>query len=173
MVSEHKLYKMREKAKGDKDQTRLGMDGKLKPTHNQMVTITTTVNFNMMVSCPFCLHDDKLKAFLVSTKKGISQKKANCPECHNGMMMKSLTADWTPEEYAEWVFEYRRSGFWQKCKFSTWKDRLYKRGWSKRFWDKYRELKGSDESEDYFDHLDSQQEEARRQWEEDRAAGLI
>ena len=165
MVSEKKLYRMREKSHADKQQTRLGADGKLKPAKVQQVTEFTSANYMMMVSCPFCLHDDKLQAFLVSTKKGISQSKAACPECKNGMMMISLTADWTPEQYAEWVFEYRKSGFWQKCKFSIWKDRLYKRGWSKQFWEKYKALKGSDESEDYWDYLDSQQADAKAKWE--------
>ncbi len=169
MVSEKKLYMMHEKAKDDVNQTRIGTDGKIKPSKAQMTVEFTTVDFAMMVSCPFCLHDDKLQAFLVSTKKGISQSRANCPECHNGMMMKSLTADWTPEQYASWVFAYRVDGYWKKCKFSIWKERLYKRGWSKRFWEKYKSLKGTDESEDYFDHVDVQQEEDRERWVKEQA----
>lgn len=168
MVSEKKLYKMRQKSQDDKKQARLGTDGKMKPSKEQMITITTSFDYMMMVSCPFCLHDDKLQAFLVSTKKGISQKKAACPECNNGMMMKSLTSDWTPEQYAEWVFDYRKSGFFQKCPFQKWKKRLYEKGMAKRFWEKYNALKDEDESEDYFDHLDREQEEMKRQWEQDQ-----
>jgi hypothetical protein len=129
------------------------------------VTQMTSVDYNMRVRCPFCLHDDRLQAFLVSTKKGISQARAECPECHNGMMMKSLTSEWTPEQYAEWAYPYAGSGFWQKVPFETWKKRLHEIGWSHRFWERYKALKGSDESEDYFDYLDRQQEETRQQWE--------
>lgn len=166
MPSEKKLYRMREKAHDDKHQLRLGTDGKLKPLKAMQVTQFTSVNYNMRVMCPFCLHDDKLQAFLVSTKKGISQSKAACPECKNGMMMKSLTTEWTPEQYAEWVYDYRKSGFWQKVPFSKWKERLYKMGWSHRFWTKYKQLKGEDKSEDYFDHLDQAQKDAEEQWRE-------
>lgn len=168
MPSEKKLYRMREKAQDDKHQLRLGTDGKLKPSKAQMVTVTVSVDYNMRVMCPFCLYDDKLRAFLVSTKKGISQARAQCPECHNGMMMKSLTTEWTPEEYAEWVYPYAGSGFWQKCKFSIWKERLYKMGWSHRFWTRYKELKGTDESESYWDYLDQQQDEVKEQWEREQ-----
>lgn len=168
MVSEKKLYHMREKAKDDKHQLRIGIDGKLKPSKMQMVTVVVSANYNQMVMCPFCLHAAKLQAFLVSTKKGISQSKAACPECKNGMMMKSLTTEWSPEEYADWVYNYRSMGFWQKVPFNLWKERLHKIGWSHRFWTRYKELKGSDESEDYWDYLDSQQQEAKEQWEREQ-----
>jgi len=109
--------------------------------------------------CPFCLYIGKLKEFLISTKKGISQKKAKCPECKNGMMMRTLVASWTPEEYAEFAYPYSASGFWQKVPFDLWKKRLHKLRWSYQFWKRYKELKGSGEDEGYEATMERQQEE--------------
>jgi hypothetical protein len=111
----------------------------------------TTVNCNVMLACPFCLHQDKLSAFFVSTTTGISQSKACCPECHNGMLMKSLYNDWGAKEYADWVFDYRKSGFWKKCPFDKWKKRLHDIGWSIEFWARYKQLKGDDDADTIFD----------------------
>lgn len=121
-----------------------------KPSQKPSIT-KQVVNPTEQVMCPFCLYQDKLQSFFISTKKGISQAKAQCPECHNGMLMRTLLADMTPEQYAEWVWNYRSRGFWQKCKFSDWKVRLKNIGWAKRFWDKYKEIKGGFEVDKIID----------------------
>jgi hypothetical protein len=81
------------------------------------------------------------------------------------MMMKSLTAEWTPEQYADWVFPYGHSGFWQKCKFETWKKRLSQIGWAQRFWQRYKELKGEDGTESYTDYIERKSQEDAQQYE--------
>lgn len=168
MVSEHKKYVMQVQSKADRKQSRLGTDGKLKMSTAQMVTQQREIDFTQQVMCPFCLHADKLQAFLLSTSKGISQSRAQCPECKNGMMIKSLTVEWAPEQYADWVYDYTGSGYWQKCKFATWKERLFKIGWAKRFWDRYKALKGTgEESEGYIDYINRQGEEYAKQWQEE------
>jgi len=136
--------------KEDKQQVRFGKQAEViqpKPTET---TQFTSVNFNELVMCPFCLFQGKLSQFLISTKKGISQGKAQCPECHNGMLMKSLWSDMNAKEYAKWVYGYSKSGFWKKCPFNTWKARLKKVGWSYDFWNTYKGLKGTDYAESVF-----------------------
>lgn len=149
MVSEHKRYVRQEKARDDKMQTIFSPWGEVEPRHKPKVEAIFTGDMNMMVACPFCLNSGRLQIFLVSTKKGISQSNAECPECHNGMKMKSLTADWTPEQYADWVYAYRLSGFWQKCPFATWKKRLKNSGIAGQFWERYKALKGDTDTPAY------------------------
>lgn len=107
------------------------------------------VPWDERVMCPFCLHIGKVKDFRVPKKKGYSTRKAECPECGVGMLMKTLLADMTPEEFAEWVYGYRLSGFWQKCSFKKFTKRMYDMGWSYRFWARYKELRGVVEEEYY------------------------
>ena len=126
---------------------------------------TKTVSYAIanIVSCPFCLHTGKISEFLISTKKGYHKGLGLCPECKNKMQLRSLTAEWTPEQYAEWCFRYSMDGFWQKVPFKKWSDRLHKISWSYRFWAKYKQLKGEgaeDRTESYQDYvLRKQQEE--------------
>lgn len=154
MVTEHKKYLMRERAKADKKQSVFGTKFAVQLKTAQIKTQQKDIDFTQQVMCPFCLYQAKLQRFLVSTSKGISYGKAQCPDCGNGMMMKSLTAEWTPEQYADWVFPYSTAGFWRKCKFETWKKRLAQIGWAQRFWDRYKALKGSDETESYGEYMD-------------------
>lgn len=95
-------------------------------------------------TCPFCLSYVRLRLFLISNKKGYDRGLGKCPECGQKMKLKTLVMMETcePEEYAKFVFEYRRSGFWQKIKFASWKDRLKIMKWTKRFWDEYKRLRG-------------------------------
>lgn len=110
--------------------------------------------------CPFCLSFGKLSAFEYKTPKGNVSKGVKCPDCKNKMLRKSITNTMSAEQYAEWVFDYRKSGFWQKCNFAVWNERLYKLGLSHRFWEKYRLLKGEHKADEtYYDHLDKEQEE--------------
>jgi transcription elongation factor Elf1 len=161
MSSERKRYLRQEIASDDKKQLKFGTWGEVEPTHKESAKITFTGDVKMLVSCPFCLYNDKLQNFLISTKKGISQSNAECPDCHKGMRMKSLTADWNAEQYADWVYAYRLSGFWSKCPFGTWKKRLNQMGWAKSFWDRYKQLKGVDNPEG----TTQEQEEAWKAYE--------
>ena len=111
-------------------------------------------------SCPFCLYQGKINKFLISTKKGFHKGLGQCPECKNKMRFRTLTADWTPEDFAEWCYGYSADGYWQKVPFSKFSDRLYKIGWSKRFWERYKQLKGEGGQESYEDML------IREQWEQ-------
>jgi len=151
MSRELKKYKREQHAYADKQQTRLGFADHLEPSEMQKAKTETGIDYTQQVMCPFCLHQDKLQAFLVSTKKGISQSKANCPECHNGMMLRNLTADWTPEQYAEFCYGYARTGFWDKVPFTKWKERLSDIGWAIPFWNKYKSLKADNQDMESYD----------------------
>ncbi len=149
-MSEHRKYIRQSKSFDDRQQIKFDKDGKwIKPAEVEIVQFTA-VNCNELVACPFCLYKAKLSAFFISTKTGISQANAKCPECHNGMRMKSLWNDMGASQYAEWVFNYRLSGFWQKCPFAVWKKRLKEIGWSTAFWARYRELKGVEAADSMF-----------------------
>jgi len=113
---------------------------------------------NKLVFCPLCLVGNIVQKFLVSGKKGISQSKALCPACGVGMMLRNVIRDWTAESYADWVFGYSKSGFWQKIKFADWSKNLKEKGWTRAFWDRYKMLKG-ESSED-------SDRDAGEQWEE-------
>lgn len=146
----------------DKAQVKFNNDGVAQRPVAPEVKKFTSVNCNVLVMCPFCLHQAKLSAFFISTKKGISEGKAECPECHNGMLMKSLFEDMSPTQYADWVFKYKAFGFWKKCPFETWKKRLASIGWAKEFWDRYKDLKTDATIENYT----TSAEEAERIYEE-------
>jgi len=123
-------------------QTKLTPDKKkpIKPRDDEITLQMLQSRVKYM--CPFCLHTDYLKAFMIPKKKGWSVRMAQCPECGNKMRMKTLLAEWTPEQFAEWVYNYRLSGFWGKCPFEKFNKRLKDIGWSERFWRRYKELKG-------------------------------
>ena len=128
-----------------------------------------SVDVTQTVFCPFCLQSDKLQVFLISTKKGISKSRGQCPKCQSGMMLHTLLRQWTAESFADFVFNYARQGYWQKIKFEDWKVRLNALGWGPGFWDRYRALKAEnpregEESESYIDRMNRQGEEAAREW---------
>lgn len=131
-------------------QKHFNMDGSMRQVKPAQVETFTGINGNVDVMCPFCLWQGKLSRFLVSTKNGVSQGTAKCPECNNGMRMKSLWADMNATQYADWVYGYSRSGFWKKCPFDTWRKRLVAIGWAIEFWARYKELKGSDDTQSIF-----------------------
>lgn len=146
MSREHRKYVRGLKVKKDAQQACFGPDGAVHQ-RPQVISRQAQVDFSRIVLCPFCLCEAKLQAFLVSTKEGISQSKAQCPECETGMLMRSVNRTWTPEAFAEWIFNYK--GFWHKCKFELWRRRLQAKGWTQQFWDRYRALKGEGVEEEY------------------------
>lgn len=110
--------------------------------------------------CPFCLYYGMMKDFQFLTAKHKTSKKARCPDCKNEFLMRSLTSPMSAEQYAEWVFMYSADGYWKKCKWDIWKDRLYKLGMAQKFWDKYRLLKGAIAGQEtYAEHIMREQED--------------
>ncbi len=137
MVSFEKRHKLFQ----DKTQARFTKEGEVKQPEEKKKAQFTELHFNETVACPFCLYTAKLSHFLISGSKGFQQGMASCPDCKHGMRMSSLYNDWTPEQYAKWVYDYVSSGFWSKCPFEKWKSRLQQLGWARRFWDEYKRLK--------------------------------
>lgn len=170
MSREHRKYVREDSVKMDVGQTCFRPDGSLRPLPTVHVE-SSSIDVEKMVMCPFCLATNKIQRFLVSTKTGISSSKAECPECKNGMLMRTLLREWTPEAFAEWVYEYRRSGYWQKVQFEAWKKRLEQLGWSRPFWDHYGQIKEENKGEDesYSDYMNRQGEEMAQQWNDQEA----
>jgi transcription elongation factor Elf1 len=130
----------------------------------QTVQVNVTAIYTGQYMCPFCLHTGKIEQYLISTKKGYHRGLGHCPECNNQMQLKTLTANMTPEEFAEFMFSYSCQGGWQKVKFKIWSQRLAQIGWSTRFWARYHQLKGEgDGTEKYQDYLQRTQEEWARE----------
>lgn len=166
MSREQRKYRREELAKADSGQLTFSSDGAIQERKRILVS-SSSIDVNKFVFCPFCLKYNKLQRFLVSGKKGISRSRAQCPECGVGMLLATLLREWDPVTYAEWVFGYRKSGFWQKIKFALWKEELAKMGWDKAFWDHYKTLKGAespDDAESYGDYMNRQGEEAAAEW---------
>lgn len=123
--------------------------------------VTTVMEYKITIYyCPFCLYYGQHRDFETLTKKGKPSKKIECPECKVMMLDRTLTEKMNAEQYAEWCFDYSSSGFWRKINFDVWKGRLYKLGMSKKFWDKYKLLKGARKrTESYEEHMEEEQAE--------------
>lgn len=154
MVSDNARYKRDQTSKADTNQIKFDKSGWVKKPEPVSQTVFTATNANELVMCPFCLYQAKLSLFFVTIQSGISQGKALCPECKTSMLMKSLWNEWGAKEYAEWVFNYRSSGFWKKCNFQVWSKRLKEIGWSYDFWARYKELKAQFSTDEIFDDAD-------------------
>jgi transcription elongation factor Elf1 len=161
-------WNRQQSAREDKQQRKLDFTQPNLVEYKKPITVSVVEMYTGEYSCPFCLHSDKIGNFLISTKKGYHKGLGKCPECGNQMQIKSLTSDWTPEQYAEFMYEYSGQGGWQKVKFQVWSYRLNKIGWSQRFWNRYRELKGEAKTESYTDYIQRKQfEQAQEQgWTE-------
>ena len=114
-------------------------------------------------ACPFCLSQHKFHEYLISTKKGIHQGLAECPECKNKCRFTTLTKPFTPEEYADHLYAQVRTGIWQKIPFDKWKRRLYNIGWASRFWTRYKELKAQEIDETPIDK--EQEKQIEMDWD--------
>jgi len=145
-------YKIKMEMLSDNCQTQFTEIG-IKQNDSPLARITT-VNYAQKVFCPFCLHKDSLRNFVVNKRLG------NCPECENNMLITTLLRmlKWTPKEYAIFVYEYPFALFWSKCsnvyeypfalfwskcsnKFELWKNRLHNLNMSYEFWEIYKYLK--------------------------------
>ena len=168
MVMSHRKYVREQKAKSDEQQATLNPKNPSFIQHKKQIEVNIAETFSATYRCPFCLGLNKINAYLISTKKGYNKGLGHCPECNNKMQLKTLTAEMTPEQFAEFAFGYSSSGYWQKVPFSKFNSRLKLIGWLERFWNEYRKLKGdSDKTENYQDYI------SRVQEEEARAQGLI
>jgi transcription elongation factor Elf1 len=163
MGMSHRKYKREEKAKEDKYQTMLNPKSPSFIKEKQQQKVEVTVKYTGEYRCPFCLHLDKINAYLISTKKGYHHGLGKCPECGNQMQLKSLTAQWTPEQFADFMYEYSRQGGWQKVPFMKFNERLKLIGWAERFWSRYKQLKGDSTDEKYTDYIQRVQEEQARE----------
>jgi len=159
-----KKWKREDAAKQDKEQATLNpySPSFIKTKQEQQVSVTGILTGKY--SCVFCLYSGRIEEFLISRKKGYDKRLVHCPECGQNMELRSLTAKWTPEEYADFLYRYSCQGGWQKVRFKIWSERLKEIGWSERFWLRYKELKGdSDQTESYEKHIMRQQEEEARE----------
>lgn len=129
-------YQDREKMIWDKKQTKLSIDG---CELNTFVFARDRIilKFDDIVTCPFCLEFDYLYNF---HKEGGLY---TCPICTNRMMSTSLIVKMDIEKFAQWVFDYRKNGFFKKVfpDFNSWCSKLHKFGLSYDFWEKYNSLK--------------------------------
>jgi hypothetical protein len=155
-------YNREYKASRDKQQTKLDPLSTTGVKIIQQTKVDTVLTHAGIYRCAFCLHPDPINAFLISRKKGYDKRLVQCPECKNIMQIETLTKKMTPEEYAQFLFEYSSQGGWQKVRFKVWKERMYAIGWAQPFWEKYRALKGEGKAETYEEHLMRQQEEEAR-----------
>ena len=112
--------------------------------------------------CPWCLREYPASQYLTRLKSGKVAKKGECPSCSHRMMIDTLRLvyRYSPEEFAEWVYERGHYGFWHEIKFQDWKHRLNEIGIAQPFWDRYRELKAKNslagnEGADYADYMAS------------------
>lgn len=153
-------WKREVKADDDKFQTKLDSSSPSLLEVKEQPKITIIDKYVDEYLCPFCLHKDRISAYLISTKKGYHKGLGLCPECGNKMQLKTLTANMNAEQYAEFVYRYSVQGFWQKVNFETFNYRLRKYGLLLRFWARYKQLKGTKEQKSYADHM----EEAQEQW---------
>jgi len=115
------------------------------------------MNTNQQVMCAYCLYQDQLHKFLISTKKGFHKSQAQCPDCGNRQLIRTLTAEQTPEQYAEWMYMNMPYGGWQKVPFNKWVERLRQCGWATIFWARYKQLKAEyTEQPTYEDALNAE-----------------
>lgn len=148
-----KTLKHQLKTEADRKQTVLDPSSSRGAKMREQAVVLTVYPISTQFTCPFCLHIDNIYHFKIKTKSGYSEKRARCPECEQGMMMRSLTKEMKPEEFADWCYTYG-AGFWSKVgNFEEWNRRLRKLDWSYRFWKKYKELKGEFDEESYADKM--------------------
>jgi len=86
--------------------------------------------------CPFCLHEDIIKAFKTGNRT------YGCPECKNNMYKISLIVNMNVREYTKFVYIYMKEfRGWTKFDWEKMKERLCERGLIREFWSEYYRLK--------------------------------
>ena len=150
-------YRKRMKVEDDRSQSKFTNTGQAKVKQKPKITMESRFSMTEQFACPFCLGLYKLQQYLISTKHGIHQGLAQCPECKNKCRFTTLTGRMTPEEYAEYIHNQVKSGIWQKMPFNKWKERLYKIGWAQKFWKRYNELKAESKESDALSEFEKEQ----------------
>lgn len=158
-----KKWKREQKAHDDKHQTILAPDRIAGAKLREKPKVNFIITHKGLYRCPFCLYQATIERFLISTKKGFHKGLAKCRECGNQMRFSSLTAKWTPEQFAEWCHGYAADGYWQKVPWTKFQDRLKHLGIAQKFWQRYKELKGEDKTESYEEWVIRQDREAYEQ----------
>jgi hypothetical protein len=152
-------------AKHDKQQATFNPLSPLGLTVKQQTKVDICLTHTGIYLCPFCLHPDPINSFLISSKQGYNKSMVKCPECKQNFRLKTLTAKMTPEQYADFLYEYSRQGGWQKVTFKIWKERLAQLGWSQTFWERYKALKGDSDDTSYTGYIERQQQEDKEAYE--------
>lgn len=131
----------------------------LKGNPNKFATVQEKgIDPFLKTRCPFCLCCHPITKFLITKYdksgkgKGFDRGRGKCPECGEGMQLKTLTLmrKWTLEnpadgvkQFAAFIYSYRSSGVWQKkIKFVQFNSMLKSMGWHKEFYTEYKRLKG-------------------------------
>lgn len=149
-MNEYQKYLIQERAKIDKWQTMFDK-GYIVMNFRKGTIEEFFLNSEKYFICPFCLTANPQLKFLLKEK---NHYVASCPNCKQNVHFKTLFAlmRGTAEDYANFVYGYRLSGFWDKVypNFETWKKNLHNLGFgfSTEFWNRYKELKGENEDND-------------------------
>jgi hypothetical protein len=130
-------------------QAKLTTTGELKLTDKREPAKPFVLDETNQYMCPFCLHIGYQREFLIYKDDKPVTYRVQCPECENTFLMKTLMSEWSIIEFADWVADYVHSGFWQKCDFEKFNQRLKELGWARLFWDRYRAVTGKVDEEYY------------------------
>lgn len=151
------------KAKKDVKQSKFSPVGTAEIREKPKVTVQSKYAMHMSFACPICLGVHEFHTYLMSTKRGIHQGLALCPECNNKFRFRTLTQPMTPAEYADYIFAQAKTGIWQKIPWDKWKQRLYKLRWSEDFWHRYQQLKAEDVDKEEVS--EEREEQIKEDWE--------
>jgi hypothetical protein len=142
----------------DKKQLQFALDGSLiinQKVLDEQTPIDAVINESNYYLCPFCL--EKSNKYTIKNKGLIC-----CPNCLVDMRVKTIlfVQNCSNQEYAQWVYNYRLSGFFKKINFEKWTKKLKQLGIAYEFWEEYKKLKGEDNAfTDYFETEEDNQEE--------------
>jgi hypothetical protein len=140
------IYDFQEKALYDKQQKKLSFNG-IEENNFKFAQNTVMIKYDELVLCPFCLSLNEFgKQFTLD--KGFYK----CLFCKNSLKKETIKiiVNMNPEEFARWVYDYRKNGFFKKIypTFKMWNNRLNEYNYSLRFWNKYKELRGDIEEKE-------------------------
>jgi len=150
-LNKHEQYLIQERARMDKWQTMFDK-GYIVANFRTGTVEEFFLNSERQFICPFCLTPNTQPKFLLKEK---NHYMAKCPECKQNVHFKTLFSIMKMDnglQFADFVFGYRLSGFWDKIKpdFKEWNNRLYSLalGFGTEFWNRYKELKGDETNEE-------------------------
>ncbi len=118
-----KMYKIRQRLIEDKEQTQLTISGCVTNPY-RYATKEIQIKYEDKVLCPFCLSYDIFGHF-----ERVRKQLFKCPICKNQIMLKTLdrVRKMNSKDFADWVFGYRLTGFWNKVypDVKQWFGKLY------------------------------------------------